>query len=36
MSWLADGRFISDLQQDGTPFVSGADVPDLGKKLEQL
>ena len=36
MSWLPDGRFSSDLAPNGDPYTSGADVPDLEKRLREI
>lgn len=36
MSWLADGKYISDQTTQGHDIYAGADVPELEKKLNIL
>lgn len=36
MSWLPDGRFISDQTQNGNNIESGADIPTLGHILNDV
>ena len=36
MSWLSDGRYISDESSTGKPLGTGADVPELAQKYKQL
>ena len=36
MSWLADGKYISDQTTKGHDIYAGADVPELEKKMKLL
>lgn len=36
MSWLADGKYISDQTTKGDEIFTGADVPELEKKMKLL